>query len=145
MGKVADDDEALRGILTSATTIAVVGLSRSADKDSHRVASYLMAQGYRIIPVNPGAEEILEQRCFPDLAAVNQPVDVVQIFRPAQDVPPIVEQAIAAGARTVWMQLAIRHDAAAARAAAACLTVVQDRCMAVEHHRLIGGGGGEAA
>jgi hypothetical protein len=138
MGKVVDDDEALREILTAAGTIAVVGLSRSPEKDSHSVARYLMEQGYDIIPVNPAVQEVLGRRSFPELAAVGQAVDVVQVFRPAAAAPEIVEQAIQAGARTVWMQLGICHDEAAARAAGACLTVVMDRCMRAEHRRLLG-------
>ena len=142
MGELIEDDRALRAILTAARTIAVVGLSRSADKASYRVAAYLAGQGYRVIPVNPAAPQILGRPSLPDLAAVGEAVDVVDIFRPPDEVPAIVEQATALGARTVWMQLGIRHDQAAARAVAACLNVVMDRCMMVEHRRLLGDGAG---
>jgi predicted CoA-binding protein len=128
----------LKHILESAQTIAVVGLSASPEKKSHEIAAYLKSQGYRVIPVNPSAAEILGEKSYPDLTAVPDKVDVVQLFRPSEDVPPFVDQAIQIGAKAVWMQEGIVNEAAAATARAAGLEVVMDRCMRVEHRRLIG-------
>lgn len=123
---------AIATLLRAAKRIAVVGLSPKPARPSHRVALALMAAGYEVIPVNPGHEEILGRRCYPSLSAVPPPVDIVDIFRQPQEVPAIVEQAIASGARAVWMQSGIVHPEAAARAEAAGLLVVMDRCLAVE-------------
>jgi len=122
---------AVATLLRAAKRIAVIGLSPKPTRPSHRVALALMAAGYEVIPVNPGHEEILGLRCYPSLSAVPQPVDIVDIFRQPQEVPSIVEQAIASGARAVWMQSGIVHPEAAARAEAAGLLVVMDRCLAV--------------
>lgn len=132
------DDEDLRRIFTESRTIAVVGCSRDAAKEAHRVPRYLQMVGYRILPVNPTADEILGERTYPTLDAVPVPCEVVQIFRPSPDVPPVVEAALRGPARTIWMQLGIRHAEAAARAEAAGRTVVQNRCMMREHARLFG-------
>ena len=126
----------LQQILTSTRTIAVVGLSDKTDRPSHTVAAYLQKQGYRIIPVNPNLSEVLGERAYPGLKDIPEPVDVVDIFRRAEDVPPIVEAAIAKGAKVVWMQLGIVNDAAAARAESAGLKVVMDSCMEVAHRTL---------
>ncbi|MCS7252132.1 MAG: CoA-binding protein [Thermoflexus sp.] len=131
------DDNTLRHILTEARTIAVVGLSADSERPSHQVAAYLQGQGYRIIPVNPTIQEVLGEPSYPDLLSVPEPVDVVDIFRPARYVPEIVEQAIAKGAKVVWMQLGVIHFEAAQRAREAGLLVVMDRCMKMEHQRLI--------
>ncbi|HKY83384.1 MAG TPA: CoA-binding protein [Anaerolineales bacterium] len=131
-------DEQIKKIFESATTIAVVGLSNDPFKASHGVARYLMSQGYTLIPVNPNSPQVLGLPSFPDLASLGRPVDVVQIFRPSADVPPIVDQAIAIGARAVWMQEGIAHPGAAHKAEAAGLGVVMNRCMMKEHYRLIG-------
>ena len=114
-------------------TIAVVGLSSNPQSPSYEVAAYLQGQGYRIIPVNPTEQDVLGERAYPSLRDVPQPVDVVDIFRRAEAVPGIVEDAIAVGAPTVWMQLGIVNEAAAQRAHAAGLNVVMDHCMGVEH------------
>ncbi len=135
------EDGKIRKILETTRTIAVVGLSSNPAKISHQVAAYLKSQGYRIIPVNPTADTILGEQAYPDVLSVPEPVDVVQIFRPPQDVPPVVEQAIQKGAKAVWMQQGIAHAEAAAQAEAAGLLVVQDRCMRTEHRRLLGGPG----
>lgn len=126
-----EDD--LQHILTTSRTIAVVGLSPNPDRPSHSIAAYLQGQGYRIIPVNPNAAEVLGERSYPTLRTVPERVDVVQIFRKPEDVPPIVEEAIAIGAKAVWMQPDIIHDEAAARARAAGLRVVMDRCLRATH------------
>ncbi len=132
------DSEKIRDILGSARTIAIVGLSGEKTKPSNMVASYLQDEGYRIIPVNPRAPEILGQKCFPDLRSIDVPVDVVQVFRPASEVPAIVDDAIAIGARAVWMQLRIIDLPSADRAVAAGLTAVVDKCIKMEHGRYCG-------
>jgi uncharacterized protein len=114
-------------------TIAVVGLSSNPQSPSYEVAAYLQGQGYHIIPVNPKEQEVLGERAYPSLRDVPQPVDVVDIFRRADAVPGIVQDAIAIGAPTVWMQLGIVNEAAAQRAHDAGLNVVMDRCMHIEH------------
>ena len=125
----------IRSILEESKTVAVVGLSPREERDSHRVAKYLQSQGYRIIPVNPNADEILGERSYPDLASIPEPIDVVDVFRGSEAVPEIVEEAIQVGAKTVWMQQGVIHEEAAARAREAGLRVVMDRCMMVEHRR----------
>lgn len=129
--------EAIRDILGTAHTIAVVGLSPNPERPSHGIAAYLQAQGYRIIPVNPTVEEVLGEKSFPNLLALREPIDVVQIFRRPEAVPAIVEQAIQAGAQVVWMQDGIVHHEAAERALGAGLQVVMDHCMRREHRQLL--------
>lgn len=119
--------------LLIARTIAVVGLSDKPDRDSYHVAAYLQKAGYRIIPVNPALSEVLGERAYPGLREVPEPIDVVDVFRRPGAVPAIVEDAIAVGARAVWLQDGIVHNEAAARARAAGLQVVQSRCMLREH------------
>jgi predicted CoA-binding protein len=133
-----DRDSALREILLSAKTIACVGLSSNPNKESNRIASYLKAQGYRVIPINPTASEIMGETSYPDLQSVPEKIDVVQVFRKPEDVPPVVEDAIKAGAKVVWMQEGIVHEAAAEKARQAGLQVVMDTCMRVAHRSLIG-------
>ena len=128
--------EDVRNILTSSKTIAVVGLSNKPDRPSHEIASYLKDEGYRIIPVNPVITEALGEKAYPSLRDIPERVDVVQIFRKSEDVPPIVEDAIAIGAKVVWMQSGIVNEEAAARAEAAGLKVVMDACMRAEHRTL---------
>ncbi len=123
-------------ILREARTIAVVGLSPRPDRPSFGVAEYLQQQGYRIIPVNPTVDQVLGEKSYPDLKSVPEKIDVVDIFRRAEDVPPVVEEAIQVGARAIWMQEGIINEAAAARARLAGLDVVMDRCMMKEHQRL---------
>jgi predicted CoA-binding protein len=123
-------------IFRQTRTIAVVGLSPNPDRPSHGVAAYLQAAGYRIIPVNPTVDSVLGERSYASLSDVPEPVDVVDIFRRPEDVPPVVEQAIRIGAKVVWMQEGVVNEAAAAAARAAGLTVVMDRCMLKEHRRL---------
>ncbi len=123
-------------IFRDARTIAVVGLSPNPERPSHDVAAHIQAAGYRIIPVNPMASEVLGQKSYAALAEVPERVDVVDIFRRSEDVPPIVDEAIRIGARVVWMQEGVVHEAAAEKARAAGLTVVMDRCMLKEHSRL---------
>ncbi len=128
--------EDLKDILATSKTIAVVGLSNKPDRSSYQVASYLQGAGYKIIPVNPMITATLGTKAFPTLRAVPQRVDVVQVFRRTEAVPPIVEDAIAIGAKVVWMQTGIVNEAAAARGRAAGLQVVMDTCMMVAHRTL---------
>jgi predicted CoA-binding protein len=128
----------IKTILEESRTVAVVGLSPRPERDSHRVAKYLQGQGYRIIPVNPNAEEVLGERSYPDLASVPEPIDIVDIFRRSEAVPGIVKEAIKVGAKTVWMQQGVIHEAAAARAREVGLQVVMDRCIMIEHRRYFG-------
>jgi uncharacterized protein len=126
-------------ILQQARTIAMVGLSSNPFRPSHFAAIYMLAEGYNVIPVNPREQVILGQRCYPSLRDIPDPVDIVDIFRDPQAVPPIVEEAIAIGAKVVWMQLGVINEAAALRARAAGLEVVMDACVKIEHARFFGG------
>lgn len=128
-------------ILNSSRVVAVVGLSAKPDRPSYRVAAYLKTQGYRIIPVNPAESEILGEFCYPDLASVPEPVDLVDIFRRSEEVLPIVKDAIRIGAKAVWMQEGVINEEAAALASEAGLRVVMDKCMLKEHRKLRGSGG----
>ena len=130
------EEEVIRHILTTSSVIATVGLSANPAKTSHGIAQYLIDRGYEVIPVNPGADEILGRKAYPDLNSIPRKVDVVQIFRPSEDVPPIVDQAVQIGAKAVWMQAGIFNLLAAEAARAAGLLVVMDRCMRQEHIRL---------
>ena len=131
-------DQTLKDILLSAKTIASVGLSSNSEKVSYGVGAYLLEQGYQVVPVNPTADEILGEKTYSDLGSVPEEIDVVQVFRRSEDVPPVVDAAIKAGAKVVWMQLGIVNEEAAQTAREAGLQVVMDRCMRVEHIRLIG-------
>lgn len=135
----ATPDE-IRQILATARTIAVVGLSDKPDRDSHRVAAYLQQAGYRIVPVNPNLASVLGEPAFASLREVPVPVDVVDIFRKPEAVPAIVVDAIAIGARVIWMQDGIVHNAAAEQARAAGLRVVMSRCLLREHRAWRTGG-----
>jgi predicted CoA-binding protein len=133
-----NNDQMMKDILLSAKTIASVGLSSNQQKESYWIVSYLKDQGYHIIPVNPTADEILGEKSYPDLESVPEPIDVVQVFRKSEDVPPVVDSAIKVGAKVVWMQEGIVNEEAAQKARQAGLQVVMDACMRVTHRRLIG-------
>ena len=142
MSSIAD----LRRILATCRTLAVVGLSPQWHRPSYFAAKYMQAHGYRIVPVNPGATEILGERAYPSLTAAAQAlaaegraIDMVDCFRRSEDIPPLADDAIAIGARCLWLQLGIVNEAAAAKARAAGLEVVMDRCVKIEHARLFGG------
>jgi len=122
-------------ILKKHKTIAVVGLSSDAARPSHGVAEYLQSAGYRIIPVNPNEREVLGEKSYARLEDVPEKIEIVDIFRRVEEVPPVVESAIRVGAKVVWMQLGIENEAAAAKARAAGMTVVEDACMFVEHKK----------
>ena len=133
-----NNDNEMKEILLSARTIASVGLSSNQEKDSYWIASYLKEMGYHIIPVNPTATEILGEKVYPSLSDIPDKVDIVQVFRKPEDVPPVVDEAIKIGAKVVWMQEGISHEEAAQKARAAGLQVVMDACMRVTHRRLVG-------
>lgn len=120
-------------ILRTTRSIAVVGFSPKVNRPSHMVAKYLMDVGFTVYPVNPGVSEILGQVSYPDLASIPEPVDVVDIFRRSEAVLPIVEAAIAIGAKVVWMQQGILNEEAASLARKAGLQVVMDRCIKIDH------------
>ena len=126
-------------ILRKYRTVAVVGLSSREDRPSYRVARYLKEHGYRIIPVNPRETEVMGERCYPDLSRRRRAVEVVDVFRRSGQVPRVVAEAIYSGAKAIWMQEGIVHEAAARRAREAGMEVVMDRCMMAEHRRLTGG------
>ena len=126
----------LSEILHSSRTIAVVGISGKRYRPSYGVAEYMKKAGYRIIPVNPYETEVLGEKCYPDLDSVPEPIDIVDIFRRAEFVPDIVEAAIRKGAKAIWMQEGVIHEAAARRAEGAGLAVAMDRCILKDHRRL---------
>jgi predicted CoA-binding protein len=130
--------EEIRRLLQAARTIAIVGLSDKPERDSYHVARYLKAHGYRIIPVNPNVAEVHGERAVASLRDVPGPVDIVDIFRKPEAVPAVVEDAIAIGAKAVWMQEGIAHNAAADRARAAGLQVVMNKCIMKEHRNAFG-------
>lgn len=134
-----DDINTLRRILKENRVIAVVGLSADWFRPSYFAAKYMQEHGYRIIPVNPKYESILGEKCYKSLRDIPERVDMVDVFRKTQDVPPIADEAIAIGAKVLWQQLGVKNEAAAAKAAAAGLGVVLDRCVKIEHARLFGG------
>lgn len=123
--------------LAHCRTVAVVGLSPKPHRDSHEVAQYMQSKGWRIIPINPNASEILGEKAYPTLTAAAQagPIDLVNVFRNSADVPPVVDEAIAIGAKAIWLQMGICHDAAASKARATGIPVVQNKCLMVEHAR----------
>ncbi len=123
-------------LMRDARTIAVVGVSANPERDSHEVAKYLFDEGYTVYLVNPNEQEVLGRKVYDRVQDLPEPVDIVDVFRRSEHVPPVVDDAIAAGAKAVWMQLGIVHEEAAERARAAGLEVVMDRCTKVEHMRL---------
>ncbi|MFG1530303.1 MAG: CoA-binding protein [Thermoplasmata archaeon] len=135
------DDAQLRELLQRSRTVAVVGLSDKPDRDSNQVARYLQSNGYRVIPVNPMAPEILGEKSYPSVTAIPDEirVDLVDIFRRSDQVEPVVAEALdRPEVLGIWMQLGVAHPAAAARARAAGRVVVEDRCVMQEHRRLFG-------
>ncbi len=141
-----NDIATLRRILGTCKTAAVVGLSPQWHRPSFFAAKYLQAHGYRIVPVNPSAIEILGERCYPSVTAAaealarrGEKIDLVDCFRRSEDIPPIADEAIAIGARCLWLQIGVINEQAAAKARAAGLDVVMDRCVKIEHARLFGG------
>lgn len=133
-----ESDNDIRALLQGVKTIAMVGASANPMRDSHGVMAFLQHQGYRVIPVNPGlsGQELLGEKVAVSLADIDSPIDMVDIFRNSEAAGPVVDEAIAAGAKAVWMQLGVINPDAAARAEAAGLTVVMNRCPKIEIPRL---------
>ena len=131
-------DDELRGILSTSRTIAVVGLSENPERDSNEVARYLQSQGYRIVPVNPALRAVLGEPAYPSLTAIPPEVrvDLAVVFRRSEAVPAVVDDAMARGIPAVWVQLGVRHPAAAAKARARGVQVVEDSCSMAAHRRL---------
>ncbi len=134
-----DDIAGLRSLLLETRTIAVVGLSTNWHRPSFFAAKYMQERGYTIVPVNPAYDEILGQKCYPSLRDIPIPIDMVDVFRKPEDVLPLVDDAIAIGAKSFWMQLGVINAEAAQRAEAAGMKVVMDRCVKIEYARLFGG------
>ncbi len=134
-----DKDEGLKEILKSCRTIAIVGISPKEDRPSFGVATYLQSKGYRIIPVRPDGGVILGEKVYPSLSEIPKEitVDLVDIFRKSEEVPPVVEEAIQRGVKVVWMQEGVIHPEAEEKAQRAGLRVVMDRCIKKEHQRLL--------
>ena len=133
-----NSDQIIARVLRETRNIALIGASKNPMRPSHSVMSYLQGRGFRVIPVNPGlaGQVLLGETVRASLSEIDEPVDMVDIFRRSDAVPAIVDDAIAKGAKTVWMQIGVRHDAAAAKAEAAGLTVIMERCPAIEIPRL---------
>lgn len=131
-----NNDQMMKDILLSANTVASVGLSSSQEKESYWIVAYLIEQGYTIIPVNPKADEIMGEKVYQSLSDIPVKVDVVQVFRKSEDVPPVVDEAIKIGAKVVWMQEGIVNEEAARKAREAGLQVVMNACMRATHKRL---------
>ncbi len=133
-----NSDQVIVRVLRETGTIALIGASRNTMRPSHSVMRFLQGRGYRVIPVNPGlaGQSLLGEKVRASLSAIEEPVDMVDIFRRSDAVPAIVDEAVAKGAKTIWMQLGVRDDAAAAKAEAAGLTVIMERCPAIEIPRL---------
>ncbi len=136
---IVDDIAGLRRILTQHRTIAVVGLSAQWHRPSYFAAKYMQDHGYRIIPVNPNYDEVLGEKSYPALTEVTEPVGIVDCFRKASEMAPIARDAVAIGAKVLWMQLGIRNDEAARIATDAGLDVVMNRCVKIEYARIMGG------
>lgn len=131
------DADAMRTILQRAKTVAVVGLSPNADRPSHRIARRLQQWGYRVIPVRPAVSEVLGEKAYARLADVPDPIDLVDVFRAADQLDPVVDECIALKVPVLWVQEGIVNEAAAERATAAGIQVVMDRCIAVEYRKLM--------
>ncbi len=129
-------DQVIKNILEKYKNIAVVGLSDSPMKPSNQVAAYLQNAGYNIFPVNPRYEKVLGEKCYPDLKSIDQEIEIVNVFRPSQVIPPIVEEAIEISTKVIWMQLGIINEEAATIAENHRLVVVMDKCIKIEHRRL---------
>jgi predicted CoA-binding protein len=129
----------LRRILKENHTIAIVGLSADWYRPSYFAAKYMQEHGFRIIPVNPKYTEILGEKCYPDLKSIPEKVDMVDVFRKSADCPPIAKEAVAIGAKVLWLQLGVENDEAKAIAESSGLEFVQNRCVKIEYARLFGG------
>jgi predicted CoA-binding protein len=130
-------DEDIKKLLTETKSIAVVGASPKPWRDSGSIAEFLNRKRYKVFPVNPMYQEVLGMKCYPDLKSIPEKIDMVDIFRKPEEVGPIIDEAISVGARSVWMQLGVVNESAAAKAEGAGLSVVMDRCIAIEHRALM--------
>ena len=133
---MTEEFEAIKKILLSYANVAVVGISDKPDRPSYQVADYLQGHGYRVLPVNPQLKSVLDKEAYPDLKSIPEPIEIVDIFRRPEHVLPVVEEAIAVGAKVIWMQEGIINESAAQRAREAGLQVVMDKCMLKEHRKL---------
>ena len=134
-----DDSEKVRRILRRYRVVAVVGLSAQWHRPSYFAAKYLQEHGYRVIPVNPTYDSILGEKCYKRLSDIPEKVEVVDCFRKSSEIPAIADEAIAIGAKVLWMQLGVENAQARAKAEAAGLEVIENRCMKIEHGRFFGG------
>jgi uncharacterized protein len=133
------DINTLRRVLRESRTLAIVGLSADWFRPSYFAAKYMQEHGYRIIPVNPKYDEILGEKCYPSLGAIPEAVDIVDVFRKPADATAIAREAVAIGAKTLWLQIGVINEEARQIAEDAGLTVVMDRCVKIEYARLFGG------
>ena len=129
-------DAQLRDILVGSKTIAIVGASSNTERTSHTIMAQLLRAGYHVIPVNPKETEILGQKAYASLADIPEKVDIVDVFRKSEDTPPVADEAVAIGAKVLWLQLGVTSDDAAARATQGGLTVIMDKCIGATHHAL---------
>ena len=134
-----DDSDKIRRILLTCRTLAVVGLSAQWHRPSYFAARYMQEHGYRVIPVNPSYDTVLGEKCYARLADIPEKVDIVDCFRKSADIPPLAEEAIAIGARVLWMQLGVENPPSRRIAEAAGLEVVENHCVKIEHGRFFGG------
>ncbi len=130
-------DKELQKLLIETKTIAVVGASPKPWRDSGEIAAFLIRKGYKVFPVNPKYDEVLGEKCYHDLKSIPEKIDLVDIFRNPNEVEPVIDEAIAIGAKAVWMQLGVVNESAAKKAERAGLGVVMDRCIAIEHRALM--------
>lgn len=137
--KNMSDIATLQRILSSSKTIAVVGLSADWYRPSYFAAKYMQEHGYKVIPVNPKYQEILGEKCYPDLASIPRKVDIVDVFRKSEDALPIAKEAVAIGAKHLWLQIGVINEEASELAKKSGLTVVMNRCVKIEYARLFGG------
>lgn len=134
---IMNEDEKIKEILKKSNTIAVVGCSRDPEKDAHKVPKYLKEHGYKIIPVNPSAEEILGEKACKTLSDIKEQIDIIDIFRPSEECLQVVKEAIRLKPRAIWMQLGIENIEAAKLAEKAGIDIIMDKCIMIEHKRLI--------
>lgn len=139
MSETCPSPRDIKRMLGDCRSVAVVGCSPNPQRDSHKVARYLLEKGYTVIPVNPQAQEILGQKCYASLEEIGQPVDMVNVFRDPSHAPELARQAARLGAKVLWLQLGVKSPQAAQTAQQAGLDYVEDRCLMVEHHRQGGG------
>jgi uncharacterized protein len=139
LSQAMDDITTLRRILRDFRTVAVVGLSANWYRPSYFAAKYLQEHGYRIIPVNPAYDSVLGEKCYKSLRDIPEKVDIVDCFRKSEEIPALADEAIAIGAKVLWMQLGVTSEEARNKALAAGLEVIEDRCMKIEHGRFFGG------